>query len=234
MAAQRGHAAGMSLPFPGDITSTANGLLLLSLVAAILYGAAQGLGPSLRRSFARTAAIGLLAILSFVRQGPALLTLALAVAAIGNAALARRQVRATLAGFAGLLMSHLAYAALFATLWSGWDVMMREPWRAGLGIAMLALCGATAARLMRQAVEPAMRLPAAAGMIAPLAMGLAALPVPGWGPAAGAALLIVSVTLLAMSELLPPPAAEKRRQLDLAGWTTCYVSQALIALAVLS
>lgn len=222
----------MSLPFPGDLASTANGLLLLSLVSAILYGAAQGYGPSLRRGFARVAATGLLAALSVARDGPLLLTGALALCALADAARIQRDERIVLAGLAALLAAHLVYAALFATLWHGADIVLREPWRIAAGLALLALCGVMAIRLL-PAAGAALRLPVGAFTAAGLAMGTAALAAPGWGVAAGAALFVASDALLAARRFLlaPGPAADPR--LGLAIWTAYYAAQALLALALL-
>lgn len=223
----------MNLPFPGDITATANGLLLLSIAAAFLYGLAEGREPSWRRSFSKTAAVGLLAALSFVEGGPLLLTVALALGAVGDAALAQRGERAFLAGLAAFLLAHLAYVALFATRWQGWEIVLREPWRPALGLALLALCGFMAVRLM-PAVGAALRRPVAAYMAAILAMGLAALLVPGWGIAAGAALFVASDALLATRKFLLAPEAAADPRLGWAVWATYYLAQALIALTLLT
>lgn len=223
----------MSLPFPGDATATANGLLLLSLIAAILYGLAQAREPSWRRSAAKTAAVGLLAALSIVERGSLLLTVALALGAVGDAALAQRGERAFLAGLAAFLLAHLAYVGLFATRWQGWEIVLREPWRAGLGLALLAVCGFMAVRL-RPAVNAPLRLPVAAYMAAILAMGLAALLVPGWGIAAGAALFVASDALLGVRKFLLAPEAAADLRLGWAVWASYYLAQMFIALTLLT
>lgn len=223
----------MNLPFPGDITATANGLLLLSLAAAFVYGLSEGREPSWRRSLAKTAAVGLLAVLSLIEDGPLLLTVALALGAVGDAALAQRGERAFLAGLAAFLLAHLAYVALFAMRWQGWEIVLREPWRMGLGLALLAACGFMAARLM-PAVGAALRRPVAAYMAAILSMGLAALLAPGWGLAAGAALFVVSDALLAMRKFLLPAEAAADPRLGWVVWASYYLAQALIALTVLT
>jgi uncharacterized membrane protein YhhN len=220
----------MTLPFPGDVTATANGLLLLSLIAAVLYGLAQAREPSWRRSVAKTAAVGLLTVLSAVERGPLLLTAALALGAVGDAALAQRGERAFLAGLAAFLLAHLAYVVLFATRWQGWDIVTREPWRMALGLALLAVCAFMAVRL-RPAVGNALRLPVTAAI---LAMGLAALLVPGWGIAAGAALFVASDALLATRKFLLAPEAAADPRLGWAVWASYYLAQALIALALLT
>jgi len=223
----------MSLPFPGGIAATPNGLLLLSLIAAIIYGLSDRRQPSWRRSVAKTAAVGLLAALSFVERGPLMLTAALALGAGGDAALAQRGERAFLVGLGAFLLAHLAYVWLFATHWQGWEIAAREPWRIALGLALLALCAFMVVRL-RPAVGGALGLPVAAYTAAILAMGLAALLVPGWGVPAGAVLFIVSDTLLAARKFLLSPQAASDPRLGWAVWGFYYLAQALIALTLLT
>lgn len=223
----------MTLPFPGDAAATANGLLLLSLVAALLHGLTEAREPSWRRTVTGTAAVGLLAALSFFEGGPILLTAALALGAASDAALAQRGERAFLAGLAAFLLARLACAALFATRWQGWEIVLREPWRIGLGLGLLVLCAFMAVRL-RRAVDAPLRLPVAACMAAILAMGLAALIVPGWGIAAGAALLAVSDALLGARKFLLTPESAADPRLGRVAWGSRYLAQTLIALTLLT
>jgi uncharacterized membrane protein YhhN len=223
----------MSLPFPGDVTATANGTLLLSLAAAILYGVVQASEPSWRRTLIKTAAVGLLAVLSFERGGPSLLTLALALAAAGDAATSRDGDRAFLVGLAAFLLAHLAYVALFATHWQDWEIVVREPWRIVLGLALLAV-GAFMAMRLRPAIGNMLRPPVAAYMAAILAMALAALLVPGWGIAAGAALFVASDALLAARKFLLAPETAVDPRLGWIVWAAYYLAQALIALTLLT
>src|SRR5690606_10948726 len=70
----KGHAM---MPFPGGMDSLANGTLLLSVAAALLYLPVQGRSPSLRRTIVKTAAVALLAVLAWIAGGPLLLVAAL-------------------------------------------------------------------------------------------------------------------------------------------------------------
>ena len=75
-------------PFPGGIESLANGTLILSAAAALLYLPLQGREPSLRRTLVKTGSTALLALLAWMEGGPALLVAALALSAAGDAFLA--------------------------------------------------------------------------------------------------------------------------------------------------
>jgi hypothetical protein len=57
------------MPFPGGVDSLANGTLLLSVAAALLYLPVQGRPPSLRRTIVKTAAVALLAVLAWIAGG---------------------------------------------------------------------------------------------------------------------------------------------------------------------
>lgn len=220
------------MPFDGDLTSTANGTLLLSIVAAILYGFMQSGSPSWRRSVAKTAAVGLLAVLSFALGGPVLLTAALVLSALGDAALSRDGEPAFMAGLAAFLAAHLLYVALFTIHWPGTDLLAEASWRPVAGIVLIAFCGFMLRRLM-PAVGTALRGPVAAYVAAITLMGLAALGVPGWGVAAGAALFIASDAILATERFLLPPASPHRSWAGPAVWVLYYAGQLLFALAFL-
>ena len=61
------------MPFPGGIEATPNGLLLLSVVAAVLYCFMAHRPASWRRTVAKTAGVTLLGLLSYAAGGPLLL-----------------------------------------------------------------------------------------------------------------------------------------------------------------
>jgi len=87
---------------------------------------------------------------------------------------------------------------------------------------------------LRPGAGAAPRLPVAAYTAAILAMGLAALLVPGWGIAAGAALFVASDALLATRKFLLAPEAAAGPRLGWAVWASYYLAQALIALILLT
>lgn len=223
----------MTLPFPGDVTATANGALLLSLAAAILYGVVRAGQPSWRRTLIKTAAVGLLAVLSFEQGGPPLLTAALALAAAGDAALSRDGDRALLAGLTAFLLGHFAYIDLFVEKSAGVGILAGEPWRAIAAVVLVAFGTFMLFRLLA-AAAPGLRLPVAIYVAAIALMGLAALMAPGWGLALGAAFFIASDALVAMERVLLPPGVSFPPWAGLAAWALYYLAQLLIALTLLT
>ncbi len=220
------------MPFAGGLDSLPNGTLLLSVVAALLYLPVQGRAPSLRRSFVKTAATALLAVLAFIEGGPFLLVAALALSAAGDFFLSRDGETAFLAGLASFLAAHVAYVPLFLSVGGGTEILTWQPWR--LGLAVLAAVGA--ALLMRRllaVVAPQMRVPVAVYAAAILAMMLAAATVPSPVILAGAILFVASDSLLAIGRFLTPPDSPRQRPVGAAVWVLYYLAQAAIALGFL-
>lgn len=221
------------MPFPGGIEGLANGTLILSLAAAVLYLAVRARPPSLRRTLVKTGSTALLALLAFTEGGPALLVAALALSAAGDAFLAQDGEKAFLAGLASFLAAHIAYVPLFLSAGGGLEILAAEPWRAGLA----ALAVVAAAALMRRllpAAGPGMRVPVALYAAAILAMLLAAATVPSPVIVAGAALFVVSDSLLATERFLLAADSPGRRPVGAAVWVTYYLAQAAIALGFLT
>lgn len=220
------------MPFAGGLDSLPNGTLLLSVVAALLYLPVQGRAPSLRRSFVKTAATALLAVLAFIEGGPFLLVAALALGAAGDFFLSRDGETAFLAGLASFLAAHIAYVPLFLSAGGGMEMLAWQPWR--LGLAVLAVIGA-ALLLYRliPAVESRMRAPVVLYTAAILAMLLAAATVPSPVILIGAILFVVSDSLLAVGRFLMPPDSPRQRPTGAAVWVFYYLAQAAIALGFL-
>lgn len=220
------------MPFAGGLDSLPNGTLLLSVVAALLYLPVQGRAPSLRRSFVKTAATALLAVLAFIEGGPFLLVAALALSAAGDFFLSRDGETAFLAGLASFLAAHLAYVPLFLSVGGGMEILTWQPWR--LGLVLLAALGA--ALLMRRllaAVAPQMRGPVVLYAAAILAMLLAAATVPSPVILIGAILFVLSDSLLAIGRFLLPPDSPRQRPTGAAVWVLYYLAQAAITLGFL-
>ena len=87
------------MPFAGGIEGTANGTLILSAGAAIIYALIVNTRPTLARSAVKTLASACLAVLVFVENGPLLLFAGLALSALGDACLSRDGDRAFLGGW---------------------------------------------------------------------------------------------------------------------------------------
>ena len=214
------------MPFPGALTDTANGSALFSLVAALLYLAMLSRPPSWRRTLAKTAAVGLLALLSVLLGGPVLLTAALVLSALGDACLAQDGERFFLSGLASFLAAHLAYVGLFlslATVQTGSEM-----------IAMGLLGTVTAAvgvGLVRKAGQLA--LPVALYVVAIAAMGVTAVPVGGL-VLVGAIMFMASDTMLGVEKFLLSAAAPARAVTAPAIWLLYYGGQLALALGFLT
>jgi uncharacterized membrane protein YhhN len=91
-------------------------LLLLGLVFALAYGLFFfKRGPSLAKTLVKTGAVGALVLIAWIDGDPLLLTIALALCALGDAFLAGDPKRWLPFGLASFLAGHLAYVALFVT-----------------------------------------------------------------------------------------------------------------------
>jgi uncharacterized membrane protein YhhN len=221
------------MPFPGGITATANGLLLLSIVAAILYGFMLHQPPSWRRTVVKTMSVVLLGMLAWSEGAPLLLVLALMASASGDAALAAEEERWFLPGLIAFLIAHLLYIALFATGSLGMGVLAAEPLRGAWAALVVVAAGGLLAKLV-PAVETAMRLPVAIYGLAIAAMGVAALTLPGYTVAIGATLFIASDAILAIRKYLMAEASPHNAWSAYAVWVLYYAAQIVITLAVLT
>lgn len=220
------------MPFPGGIDSLSNGTLVLSIAAALLYLPVQGRAPSLRRTVVKTASTALLALLAVLEGGPALLVAALALSAAGDAFLSRDGETPFLLGLASFLLAHIAYVPLFLSVGGGLAILAAEPWR--IALSLLAVAGAVVLlRRLLPAAGPQMRLPVAVYTAAILAMMLAAATVPSPIVLIGAAMFVVSDSLLAIGRFLMPPHAPRQRPTGAAVWVFYYLAQAAITLGFL-
>ncbi|WP_156711073.1 lysoplasmalogenase family protein [Nitratireductor arenosus] len=219
------------MPFEGGLAGTANGTFVLSVVAAALYLPMTARPLSWRRMVAKTAGVALLAVLSFVAGGPWLLTLALALSALGDACLAREGEGAFMAGLASFLGAHLAYAVLFAGAGSA-DLFADELWRLLVALAMIAFAGLFYRRL-RPVLPAGMAVPVAVYVVAILAMGVTALFLPALVVIVGAVLFMASDAILATERFLLAEASAHRRWSRPAVWVLYYAGQLAITLGVL-
>jgi uncharacterized membrane protein YhhN len=158
------------MPFPGGLTETANGLLLLSVLAAILYGYMAQWPASWRRTAVKTLSVALLGVLAWSAGGPLLLALALMASASGDAALAAEEERWFLPGLVAFLIAHLIYIALFATGSQGIGILAAETMRGIWALLIVIAAGALLAKLV-PAVPVAMRAPVVVYALAIAAMG---------------------------------------------------------------
>lgn len=219
------------MPFAGGLAATANGTLLLSLVAAFLYLFMVAGAPSWRRTVAKTAAVALLAVLAAAEGGPWLLIVALALSAAGDAFLAQDGERPFLAGLASFLAAHLAYAALFLSAGS-LALLFGTPLRLAAG-ALMVLFAVGMFRRLRPALPATMTMPVVAYVAAILAMGLSALGLPAPAVIAGAVLFMASDAILAVETFLLSRQSPELVWTRPAVWVLYYAAQVTITLGVL-
>lgn len=220
------------MPFPGGIEATANGVLILSVIAAAFYLGMVDRAPDLRRGAAKTLAVALLAVLAMVEGGPILLIVALLLSALGDAFLSRDGDRAFLGGLGSFLLAHLAYSLLFFTAGEGIRILTHEPFRGVIGVIMLA--GTSMLTIRLQAATPAeMKAPVTLYALAILSMGFASLTMPGPWIVLGAVAFMASDALLGVEKFMLAGKTETRKAMRYAVWVLYYAAQAVITLGVL-
>lgn len=220
------------MPFPGGIEGLANGTLILSGALAAVYGAVVAHPPSLRRSVVKTASVALLALLAAIEGGPALLVLALALSAAGDAFLSRDGEPAFLGGLASFLLAHVAYVALFAIEGGGVEALAASPARIAAAAAMAGAVGFLLHRLL-PSVPGGLRAPVLAYSAAILGMGIAALTLDSLAVIAGAVLFMASDALLAVGRFMFRPGSPHHSWQAPLVWALYYLGQLAIALGLL-
>jgi uncharacterized membrane protein YhhN len=213
--------------FPGGIEGTSNATLILSVAAAVMYGIIVNTRPTLARSAVKTLAVGLLAVLVVVENGPLPLFAALVLSAAGDAFLSREGDRAFLAGLASFLAAHLAYIALFMIAGGGAGLVTAETWRLAVAIAIGIAALAMVILLLRR-VKPAMRLPIMVYIAGIAAMGLASLTTGSPYIIGGAVLFMASDSLLAAERFLVSAISPYRSAMRVFVWALYYAAQLLI------
>ena len=202
-------------------------LLIVAAAAAALYqiavsGRPEG-GNDWIGSAAKTVSTAALALAGLAGGAPGLIVLGLALGAAGDFALSRPGKAAFLAGMAAFAAGHLAYALAFL----GWMGPGVAAWQIAALITLALLILSTEVWLAPHTAD--LRAPVRAyaliiGVMAALAL---LLPAAGLITALGAALFVLSDTLLALRLfVLRAPVAE--RVLALLVWPAYWGGQALI------
>lgn len=192
-------------------------LLILATAAALIYWRiAADDGESWPRSAVKTASTAALALAGWQMGAPWLVTLGLALGAVGDFCLSRRGEAAFLAGMAAFGAAHLVYSGVFIGAAAGWPPLLPA-------FAMLILAASTEVWLIPR--TGAMRWPVRGyvAVISLMALAAMALPPDRWVVQAGAALFVASDLMLAAHIFLRP-----RRALALTLWPAYWLGQALI------
>ena len=90
-------------------------LFCLAAACALAYLPMSPRPASISRSLLKTASVALLAMIAFLNEAPPLLTLALALCAVGDGLLSRETDSTFMVGIGAFAAGHLAYIALFLT-----------------------------------------------------------------------------------------------------------------------
>ena len=208
-------------------------LLAAAAVLALIYWVQFcHRGASWPKSAVKTISVALLAVAASLSGGPVLLTVALALCALGDYLLSRDSEAQFMAGVGAFAAGHIAYVALFLTHPDS-DVA-RLATVANLGvIAMLAVFGAGMMRLLWSRAGD-MRGPVMGYIPVILAMAIAVLAVAPHAPLAwalpAAALFLISDTTLSL-DLFVLRDGSARRLAPFVVWPTYWLAQAGFTLA---
>jgi uncharacterized membrane protein YhhN len=199
--------------------------LVFSAAGFAIYLLLLNKAPALGRTVAKTMAVGALSGLAFHAGGPALLIVALALSALGDAFLAHEGEAAFLGGLGSFLAAHIAYAVLFIVSGPGFaDASVP-----GL-LAMVVFGVAMGTLMVRKA--GALAVPVAAYVAAISVMGLGGVTLGGL-VLLGAVLFMASDAILGSEKFLMSEASSLRRLTSPAVWVLYYAGQLLITLGLL-
>lgn len=203
-------------------------LWLGALACALVYWAQVLSPPDVLRSLAKTLSVALLALIALL-MGEAGLAAALALCALGDALLSRPGERAFALGVAAFAAGHIAFVSLFLTQ-PGADLQRLTNAPHIFAIIGLFALGAVMARRILPAAGH-LRVPVALYIPIILSMSLAALSLPP-SPATGlillgAALFLLSDSLLAVETFLLDNSQPLARTLARTVWPSYWIAQAL-------
>ena len=203
-----------------------NAILLLSAVAFALYLFLLEQHASLKRTVAKTLAVGLLGVLALMAGGPKLLFVALALSALGDAFLAQDGDKAFLGGLGSFLAAHIVYAVLFVSTGPGFadaaiaELLAVAAFALGMGVLMVRRAGSLAA-------------PVAAYVLAIAIMGMGGVTLGGM-VLLGVVAFMASDAILGSEKFLMAEASPMKRLTAPAVWVLYYAGQLLITLGLLA
>lgn len=220
------------LPFPGGISATPNGLLIFSVLAALLYLFTLKEPATVKRAVVKTMSIALLAAITFVTQGPTVLLVALVLASIGDYLLAFDGERTFQSGLSSFLLAQCALIVLFLIHYSSVPMQWAEaPWRIVLALFFV---GHTIhmARVLWKKLPREMGVPIVVYGAIITVMAVSALTYGSLTVVAGVALFYLSDTLIAYERFLLDGEVNAHPVISPAIWVTYYVAQVLITLGI--
>jgi len=201
------------------------GMLLISVLGFAAYLLMLNRPTSLKRTVAKTVAVGGLAVLAWHAGGPTLLVLALSLSAAGDAFLAHEGDPAFLGGLGSFLLAHIAYAVLFINAGPG---LAAAPVPGVVAVVVFALVMGT---LMVRNAGP-LAVPVAVYVLAIAVMGLGGVTLGGL-VLLGAVLFMASDAILGSEKfLISEKTSSLRRLTSPAVWVLYYAGQALITLGL--
>lgn len=202
-------------------------LLIIATLAAVAYQVAFATKAEGQQSWTgsavKTTATGALALYALTTQAPGLITLGLALGAVGDFALSRPGKPAFLAGMAAFAAGHLAYAVAFR----GWMGPGVAPWQIAALITLALLILSTEVWLAPRTADLRAPVRGYALIIGAMAALALLLPPAGLITALGAALFVLSDTLLAL-RLFVAGTLAARLALGAAVWPAYWLGQYLI------
>lgn len=196
------------------------------IVAAILYLPRTNSQMRWKRSIRKTLPVALFALAAALGEAPYLLTIALALSAVGDLALSRPGTRAFLIGMIAFALAHVAYIAVILPDFDMPAVMI-------LPVIALIMFGVSTERWLAPHTGD-LRLPVRGYVLVIMIMGIAALGLIEVRPLAliGALLFVVSDLVLSVETFVM--GADHRRRI-MAGktiWITYIAAQACLLLGL--
>lgn len=208
----------------------------VSLTFSLIYGIVQTNQPtSTSRTFVKTIPITALALISYLAGGPTLLTVALALGAIGDLCLSRDGEAAFMMGLGSFLFGHLCFCLLFVQFGDGLSTLTMQTWRllACMGLLIFAI-------FITRKLYPhlgKLTVPVLFYILTILVMGVTTLTLPATHPLQlailGSILFIASDTILSLELFVLEKSDAVRRYTAPTLWFLYWGGQSFITFALL-
>ncbi|WP_353393233.1 lysoplasmalogenase [Ruegeria sp. HU-ET01832] len=206
-------------------------LLIFASACAMAYMPMAPKPVSTARTIFKTASVGTLAVIAVFSGAPLLLSMALALCAIGDALLSRETDQTFMAGIGAFAAGHLAYIALFLTHPSSDPGLILD--RPAIFWSLIVL-GIIAATLLTPRAGD-LKGPVLAYIPIILGMGIAVLSLPDtdalWLALPAALAFIASDLILATEKFLLPPNHPSRKLTPYPIWILYWGAQVGLLLA---